>query len=377
VLVYSDGSCKISNFGFSREVPTPDTSYRGAVNDVIPLRWAAPEVQVDNIFSSASDVWSFGVLCFEVLSDGTEPYADWSTTDVITHTRLGKGPGCPSTANKRFYSSIVEPCFRKEPSARIKIGTIVVSLKTLLPATRVDAKSSVGSLTLLPQPPQPQPEPSVVHEEPGLFERQGSLRSHRSATSSAHTTDKLSTDSPHRKSEVPRRTSSAEHSSPALSRSRQTPVLPPFFIPESLPAALAASMQPRKVSNPFTGNRRRSLSLSSGSAPRSSFLLHEDAEGAGRHSTSPPPCDTSSRSANRRWAPQLPTAAVEYVLPDDERNAARRSSQAEATLLKSAGSPVELRLDDMRRSSIVSSDGRASASVVVSPFARRSFETDV
>ncbi|KAL0172386.1 hypothetical protein M9458_032697, partial [Cirrhinus mrigala] len=47
----------------------------------IPVRWTAPEAFQHRKFSSASDVWSFGILMWEVMSYGERPYWDMSNQE--------------------------------------------------------------------------------------------------------------------------------------------------------------------------------------------------------------------------------------------------------------------------------------------------------
>ena len=49
----------------------------------IPVRWTAPEAIAFRKFTSASDVWSYGVVMWEVISYGERPYWNWSNQDVI------------------------------------------------------------------------------------------------------------------------------------------------------------------------------------------------------------------------------------------------------------------------------------------------------
>ena len=49
----------------------------------IPIRWTAPEAIAYRKFTSASDVWSYGVVMWEVMSYGERPYWNWSNQDVI------------------------------------------------------------------------------------------------------------------------------------------------------------------------------------------------------------------------------------------------------------------------------------------------------
>ncbi|XP_074049625.1 ephrin type-B receptor 6-like isoform X2 [Macrotis lagotis] len=64
-----------------------------------PLRWAAPEVLTHGNFTTASDVWSFGILMWEVMSYGERPYWDMNDQEVLNaieqEFRLPPPPGCP------------------------------------------------------------------------------------------------------------------------------------------------------------------------------------------------------------------------------------------------------------------------------------------
>ena len=55
----------------------------------IPVRWTAPEAITFRKFTSASDVWSFGVVMWEVISYGERPYWNWSNQDVIKAVEKG------------------------------------------------------------------------------------------------------------------------------------------------------------------------------------------------------------------------------------------------------------------------------------------------
>ena len=102
VLVGSSGLnvVKLNDFGLSRTLTTSDY-YRKASNDKIPVKWMAPESIVDRKYSSASDVWSFGVLCWEVFEHGKTPYPDMSVSQVPSQLlrgyRLPRPEQCPAS----------------------------------------------------------------------------------------------------------------------------------------------------------------------------------------------------------------------------------------------------------------------------------------
>ena len=58
-------------------------------NSKVPVRWTALEALAFGRFTSASDVWSFGVLCWEVLSFGERPYWNWTNQEVIKALEQG------------------------------------------------------------------------------------------------------------------------------------------------------------------------------------------------------------------------------------------------------------------------------------------------
>ena len=73
ILVGEGDSCKIADFGLAR-VMKEDTKFS--------IKWMAPEAALYNRFTMKSDVWSFGVLMFEIVTKGAEPYPGMSNKEV-------------------------------------------------------------------------------------------------------------------------------------------------------------------------------------------------------------------------------------------------------------------------------------------------------
>ncbi|XP_016100805.1 ephrin type-A receptor 2-like, partial [Sinocyclocheilus grahami] len=103
VLVNGNLECKVSDFGLSRVLEDyPEGTYT-TTGGKIPIRWTAPEAIAYRKFTSASDVWSFGIVIWEVMSFGERPYWDMSNHEVMKSInegfRLPAPMGCPSAVN--------------------------------------------------------------------------------------------------------------------------------------------------------------------------------------------------------------------------------------------------------------------------------------
>lgn len=73
----------VADFGHARDIYTNDY-YRVHGDDFLPLRWLSPESIDDGIFTSKSDVWSFGILLWEILTLGQQPFSGKNNVQVKT-----------------------------------------------------------------------------------------------------------------------------------------------------------------------------------------------------------------------------------------------------------------------------------------------------
>lgn len=69
--------------------PPPIHHHHSIQNPKLPVRWTALEAIAFRRFSSASDVWSYGIVCWEVMTQGERPYFNWSNQDVIKAVEQG------------------------------------------------------------------------------------------------------------------------------------------------------------------------------------------------------------------------------------------------------------------------------------------------
>ncbi|KAK1140131.1 ephrin type-B receptor 2-like isoform X3 [Acipenser oxyrinchus oxyrinchus] len=133
ILVNSNLVCKVSDFGLSRflEDDTSDPTYTSALGGKIPIRWTAPEAIQYRKFTSASDVWSYGIVMWEVMSYGERPYWDMTNQDVINAIeqdyRLPPPMDCPSALHQLMLD-----CWQKDRNNRPKFSQIVNTLDKMI-----------------------------------------------------------------------------------------------------------------------------------------------------------------------------------------------------------------------------------------------------
>ncbi|XP_056378803.1 focal adhesion kinase 1 isoform X5 [Hyla sarda] len=129
VLVSSSDCVKLGDFGLSRYME--DSTYYKASKGKLPIKWMAPESINFRRFTSASDVWMFGVCMWEILMYGVKPFQGVKNNDVIGRIengeRLPMPPNCPPT----LYS-LMTKCWAYDPSRRPRFTELKAQLSTIL-----------------------------------------------------------------------------------------------------------------------------------------------------------------------------------------------------------------------------------------------------
>ncbi|KAL7072715.1 hypothetical protein ACQ4LE_008300 [Meloidogyne hapla] len=144
VLVDDRLTCKIADFGLSRGLrpsnnssgsgspPFIEQEYTTQQGGKIPIRWTAPEAIMQHKYTTASDVWSFGVVMWEVLSFGERPYWDWSNHRVIQEViHSGYRLPAPQDTPKRLYE-IMMTCWHAERNLRPTFAQLLGQLNAFL-----------------------------------------------------------------------------------------------------------------------------------------------------------------------------------------------------------------------------------------------------
>ncbi|XP_030045569.1 NT-3 growth factor receptor isoform X2 [Microcaecilia unicolor] len=126
---------KIGDFGMSRDVYSTDY-YRVGGHTMLPIRWMPPESIMYRKFTTESDVWSFGVILWEIFTYGKQPWFQLSNTEVIECITQGRVLERPRVCPKEVYD-IMLGCWQREPQQRLNIKEIYKILQALGKATPI------------------------------------------------------------------------------------------------------------------------------------------------------------------------------------------------------------------------------------------------
>lgn len=129
-LVSDNHLVKVADFGLTRQVK-PNEIYTAHVGAKFPIKWTAPEGLAYNKFSSKSDVWSYGVLLWEIATYGMTPYPGVELSEVFytlnSGHRMGRPTGCPEP----IYQ-LMQQCWCWEPADRPAFWDLHDQLQSLL-----------------------------------------------------------------------------------------------------------------------------------------------------------------------------------------------------------------------------------------------------
>ena len=124
ILVSEDSNrliCKITNFGLAQFLS--EDIYEAPPGTKFSPKWAAPEAAMHSYFSIKSDVWSFGIFVYELITDGSFPYFGMTNAQVVEALQTGYRMPCPKNCSKRLYN-IMKDCWREEAASRPTFETL-------------------------------------------------------------------------------------------------------------------------------------------------------------------------------------------------------------------------------------------------------------
>ncbi|TKS69749.1 Insulin-like growth factor 1 receptor [Collichthys lucidus] len=126
-MVAEDFTVKIGDFGMTRDIYETDY-YRKGGKGLLPVRWMSPESLKDGVFTTNSDVWSFGVVLWEIATLAEQPYQGLSNEQVLRFVMEGglleKPQNCPD-----MLFELMRMCWQYNPKMRPSFAEIINSIK--------------------------------------------------------------------------------------------------------------------------------------------------------------------------------------------------------------------------------------------------------
>ncbi|XP_063776990.1 platelet-derived growth factor receptor alpha isoform X2 [Pseudophryne corroboree] len=132
VLLAHGKIVKICDFGLARDI-MHDSNYVSKGSTFLPVKWMAPESIFDNLYTTLSDVWSFGILLWEIFSLGGTPYPGM-VVDSTFYNKIKSGyrMAKPDHATHEVYDLMVK-CWNSEPEKRPSFYQLSEIAESLLP----------------------------------------------------------------------------------------------------------------------------------------------------------------------------------------------------------------------------------------------------
>ncbi|XP_023237493.1 fibroblast growth factor receptor 3-like [Centruroides sculpturatus] len=130
VLVTENYVMKIADFGFARDVQNIDY-YKKTTGGRLPVKWMAPEALFDRIYTTKSDVWSYGVLLWEIMTLGGTPYPSVPVENLFKLLKEGHRMYKPAHCSLEIYL-IMRQCWDSSPQKRPTFTELVEDLDRIL-----------------------------------------------------------------------------------------------------------------------------------------------------------------------------------------------------------------------------------------------------
>ena len=129
---------KITDFGLSKKI-YDDTNYLKEARLYVPWKWMAPEYLRNDYFTLTSDVWSFGIVLWEILSFSRVPYGHDEYDEVLLKLEDGYRLPCPGDIKNilnwsaiNYYDDVTKECFVENPKKRANFSKVIEIIESYL-----------------------------------------------------------------------------------------------------------------------------------------------------------------------------------------------------------------------------------------------------
>lgn len=127
ILIGKNNICKIADFGLARFIK--DEIYVSQSKEM-PYKWTAPEALAFGRYTLKSDVWSFGILLYEIMSRGMNLYPGLDNSDVLHYLRKGNRMAAPPNCSDKIYKVMLD-CWQEKPQKRPTFDDLKISIDNL------------------------------------------------------------------------------------------------------------------------------------------------------------------------------------------------------------------------------------------------------
>ncbi|XP_070537011.1 fibroblast growth factor receptor 2-like isoform X2 [Ptychodera flava] len=130
ILVDEAYTMKIADFGLARDLHYEDY-YKKSSHGRVPIKWMSPEALFDRVYKTESDVWSFGVVMWEIMTLGGTPYPSVAIETMFEYLKSGKRMSRPCGCPQDVYD-IMRSCWALKPEHRPSFTSLKIQLDVLL-----------------------------------------------------------------------------------------------------------------------------------------------------------------------------------------------------------------------------------------------------
>ena len=121
ILVGEHMICKVADFGLARVID--EDIYEAHTGAKFPIKWTAPEAAMYNRFTIKADVWSYGIVLYEIVTYGRFPYPGMTNAQTLEALQQGYRMPAPQNCPEKLYNIMLD-CWREEPETRPTFETL-------------------------------------------------------------------------------------------------------------------------------------------------------------------------------------------------------------------------------------------------------------
>ncbi|KAL3222419.1 hypothetical protein MRX96_004886 [Rhipicephalus microplus] len=130
-MLSEDFTVRVADFGLSRDVYEKDYYSGDNKKTKLPVKWMAPESLEKGIYNHKTDVWSYGVLLWELITRGVTPYPEVDNWDIVDFLKQGRRMKQPSFCPDEMYATMLK-CWHDDPKKRPSFAKLVTDITNIL-----------------------------------------------------------------------------------------------------------------------------------------------------------------------------------------------------------------------------------------------------